>query len=729
MEINLTCSVCGKDFTGWRRDQKRCSDCHAKRIKSGSRSEASKASSRRRDKQRVVDRIQGQVFIGLDGEGFNKWLWEDPDDLTNPNGSKNHQYQYMAAADTTGETYELSPVDDWGRPRRIRTWEAFNWLWDITKGKSCWFFSGKYDWTHIFWNLVLDENSRADLWQILHPEQYPDGSPRDNFEPVWIGRWKNWGIVYTQGAVKMLRRYWDRETQDWLRDEKGNEIRPSRFFQDAFRCFGGGSFVANLKSWDVGTAEQHAQIESMKDKRAQFDELTDEVKEYCLEEVRLLAQLAQKVTGIFAEVGIHPRGGNWYSAGSAAKALMRFHHVEDYRGPDRFAGAPDELRDILLRTYYGGRFEIAETGIFDELWSDDFKSAYPAVIKTLPCLAHGHWEDHYVPGAVNMAHVTWEPADRDHFRWGPFPWRWPDGKIYYPLEGEGWYVEAEFRAACRLKDFDVQAVEWISFIPECDHKPFEWVQEVYDLRLQFDKDGSGRGIAIKVTLNSVYGVTADTIAADSKFASIIWASLITGGTRAKILHYLAEHGDEIVAVATDGIMSTRQINTVKTKVLGELNHEGSVKDVLLIQPGMYLAAEGADPKKTYRNRGHSLKKMKELEAELREAWLRDGWSAKVEYEQDMLIPAKLALQRKDPIGQFGQWVPTRKSVTFRPSSREIVPGPGPRKRSEPSQRHVIRAIADPHFPTCSAPYSRLRSVEANQDMIDAKELRDAQPGN
>lgn len=640
--------------------------------------------------------------------------FEDEDEVY-----KIHLYKYMAAYSTTGEVAELNPEPG---QSRLRTEEVFRWLmWGIPKGWN-WFFSSKYDWTHIFYDLLFDDDHQVDkslLDQVFHPDRYQDGSPgRDPFTEI---RWGSWGITYIQGSVTLTHYYTDKE---------GKIKGYSKFFADAWRCFAdSGSFVSLLKGWQVGTPEEIALVEEWKDKRAKFSYISPDVKKYCQLEVRLLAEAVKKITVIFSELDIRP--SKWYSAGSAAKALLRTHKIpaddktdwEGYRGADRYAGAPDWIADILLRCYSGGWFENAETGIFQILHSKDLKSAYPSIIRNLPCLSHGHWEDHYVEGAVNFGHVEWEPDSDTDRRWAPFPWRFPDGRIYRPSIGQGWYCETEIRAAQRLPGYDITELGWVAFVPECDHKPFDWVQGVYDLRVQWGGDGKGR--ALKVTLNSVYGVFADTLNLDSRYASAIWAAMITAGTRAKILDEIADHGDHIVSVATDGILSDEPVGVCeKTTVLGQWNYEGAIYDVLLIQPGLYLAKNAPDPKKQFRNRGHGMKDMRRIETDLRDAWVENGWEAMVEYMRTRLIPGKLAITRKNVLAVYGQWDTQPVKVSFKASRRNMLPDPGERKRSVASYAHMTNPK---YMDTDSAPYNRLASMLANQRLIDNREVEDAQP--
>lgn len=743
---------CGREFIPRRKDQRCCStDCNTRSRSARGRSEASKASSRaahkKRDEARSLDHLTNTQVIAIDGEGCTQTEYTgDGEAHTDPDDShfwENHKYLYMSAYNSETGQYDRLETGE-----RLRSHEILNWLWSITKradkdapAKTPWLFGAKYDWTAIFRDIIIEDVVSGEpikagtLWQVMHPEMYPDGLPREPFDPVWWldpdGRW--WGITYIQGVVNLSRRWWSRKDGEW---KHGGQ----RHFADASRCFGPGSFVFQLESWDVGTPAERAEVERMKAERGHFTVIDQEVRDYCDLEMKLLAELVKKVTMIYGSDPINIRPRAWWSAGSSAKCLMDQHDIprvydKDHNlisvgalGPDRYAGAPDDIKVILLRAYTGGIFDNAETGLFEVLHSEDFKSMYPSVIKNLRCLCSATWVHGYTPGAINIGHVEWEPAHDGPLRWAPFMWRYPWGAIYRPHTGEGWYYEVEIRAAQRLTDYDITELEWVSLIPGCDHKPWEWVQETYDQRVAWG--GDGRGLALKTTLNSVYGVTADTMTLDSRYASIVCAGLITAGCRAMILGLLADHGDKIVSVATDGILSTEPVLGQKTKVLGQLNYEGPIYDVLLIQPGLHLAASGPDPKKTIRNRGHALKDMREIEDQLRDVWKLHGWDAQVKYKRTRFIPAKLALARKDPLLVYGQWIEQEVTLKFKPATREPVYEPGPHKRAAPSSRHisqVLRKYPEQWDMLCSAPYDKFVSMLHNERLIADKEIESAQP--
>lgn len=733
MEIPKTCESCGQPYVAHRRDQWRCGECRSKNRNSRKRTAInadphSDRNERKRIKkeQHVRDGISGRRYFGLDGEGITEPsnyydpYWEDGDEVTD-----RHRYKVMqmSSANPDGSITHYPDLDPRPGESYLKTQDILWWLWRNTAkteeeresgqiGPSLWFYGSKYDWTMIFYDIAREDPEFLD--EVFHP---PIDDP---FKTYW---WHGWGITYVQSSVSIKRR--------WTGPD-GKKVTNERFFQDGFKCWGAGSFVSQLKSWQVCGPEVIDHIEAMKEKRAHFAEIDDEVREYCRTEVDLLALMAQKITVIASGLDIRPN--KWYSAGSAAKALLRNHKIaaddktgwEGYRGTDRYAGAPEPFRDILDRTFFGGWFDLFETGVFEELHMIDLAAAYPAVIKELPCLSHGHWSDYRSdhPRALTFGRVRFV-ANCDAMI-GPFPWRSPDGGLTRPQYGEGWYVGEIIDSARRLGTFDIDELEWISFVPDCECEPFDWVQEVYDQRLALGKDGAG--IVLKVTLNSVYGVFADTISLDSRYASVVWAATITGRTQAKIIDVIADNPGQVVMTATDGIMSKTPIVTTLSppaKVLGGWDYEGASRDVLLVQPGLYLAANSDSSKKLARSRGHALRDMQEIEAQLRDAWERDGWAGEVSYERTRFIPGKLALTRTDPMAVYGQWIEQPVKIKFKPSSRLIDPrDTGPTRPSYCPMGHVT---GDPET-ELSAPYDRLASMRWNQALIDLKELEDGQPG-
>jgi hypothetical protein len=115
--------------------------------------------------------------------------------------------------------------------------------------------------------------------------------------------------------------------------------------------------------------------------------------------------------------------------------------------------------------------------------------------------------------------------------------------------------------------------------------PFGFVPELFRQRIL----NPGNKQVLKFILNSLYGKLAQTVG-NPRFASRIWAGIITSGTRAQLLQMLLRHGEEsnVYALATDGLYSGEDLDVGdrKTPELGawEKKYEG---EAWFVRPGIY----------------------------------------------------------------------------------------------------------------------------------------------
>lgn len=617
----------------------RCHDCalanrkrdrhSSQRIRSEAYSARRKIRDAERDAERGRERVLDKTYVFLDGEATKDAL------------GRSHYVLMIAAVLHDDDTIEILQLrDDTGRG--LGTNQILKWLWTLPKG-SYWFYSGGYDWANIFRQIPKDK-----LSNIFRSAQ----DVRDPFDlnTGWT-EWNGWEIRKIQGFVELKK--------------KGSPYTQS--YSDGWKCWGGGPFVQQVDTWKVATPEIVKSIADMKDRRATFAVLDQEIIDYCIMECTLGVKMAKSIASYYSsDLDIRPRA--WYSSGSASKVAMKQHNIPFHRGPDRYAGANEYIVSMINRCFFGGRFEVSDVGIFERLSCYDLSSAYPGAIKALPCLCDGDWHRGYQDDAsVRFVHGSWKPTEDCTLRWGPLPYRDEQGQVWYAAGGEGVYCEVEWNAAKEMPGYEFDEVEWFSFVPNCEHTDiFGWVQDFYDLR-KADKY-SGRGQCLKILLNAMYGSIADTISEKSNYASTVWASLITGATRAKILEALAKHGDSVVYIATDGIKTTEPIDIEFEipKTLGEWDREDDWEDCLIIQSGLAI---DHGPKSKSATRGHGAKQFLALDERLRQGWDDDGWDAEIGYKRERFIGIRQGLSRKDYAGDVCQWKIDPVVVSFYPSRR------------------------------------------------------------
>lgn len=414
------------------------------------------------------------------------------------------------------------------------------------------------------------------------------------------------------------------------------------------------SFVQALEAWDIGTPEARDAMRAMKAKRSEFTEATAEEIAYNHQECIYLAELITALREATREAGYVIK--SYEGAGCLAQAMLTKHDA-----PKR-QEVPEALMWAARAAYYGGRFEISRIGRVAPVHEYDLASAYPWAMATLPCLEHGYWINEIDPKSELMLINTAFHTQRE---WGPFPFRDQDGVILYPRAGEGWYWRPEYEAAQKAGD-DLLAIGAWSYIKLCDHRPFDWIPEIYAERQRLGK--SSKGKILKLGMNSLYGKMAQSVG-NPRFASAIYAGMITAKVRALMSRICAEYGESVVMIATDGIYLDRPIEKRsmygspivepgQKAPLGGWEHQ-PMSDLFLVKPGMYFTSDGAKVK----TRGVPRWQLDEKRGEIIKAWERDGINGSVTIERTQFIGARMATMQNAP-EKLGQWLPLELRLAY-----------------------------------------------------------------
>jgi len=479
-------------------------------------------------------------------------------------------------------------------------------------------------------------------------------------------RWKNYEIEYIPSKRFSVG----------IIDKETNKVKKWRTIHDVagfFQC----SFVKALRTWEVGTPEQIALIEEGKANRAEFTSaVTDEELEYSRMECELLAELMDKVRSASREAQIPIR--QYEGAGCLASGLLSKYQVSNCSGE-----LPAAVQDAAQSAYFGGRFEVTGIGQFENVYQYDINSAYPYQCLSLPCLSHGHWQyhaDRFLPGdsTVGLSHIRFCPALPVGVMGAmpicaPFPFRSKTGRIYYPLQGAGWYWNDEIRAAMDAPEWqwDITITESWEWVPKCEHRPFNFVPEYYTKRQEWGKDG--RGKVIKLALNSLYGKTAQSVGRP-RFSNPVWAGLITARTRALLYRLMCAAGDDILMTATDGIFSLKPLDVAVGKNLGEWSMN-EYKQFFIVQAGIYFG--GNDLLDTNKDR---TKRTRGVPANVlhRNAFVKEWERAREDGIVTVPLHVFVGLRSGYHMGHYtdiGQWTDQDRNIRFRPYSR-VVPEAG-----------------------------------------------------
>jgi hypothetical protein len=489
----------------------------------------------------------------------------------------------------------------------------------------------------------------------------------------------------------VLRRLWVRHEARWYVRELGVYVRlawiPSKRFwvsvtgvgsvevSEVFGFFQ-QSFLAALTSWEVpDVAGALARIKRGKADRSGFRwRDRARVQRYCLAECQLLVDLMGQLRVSLEAAGLVPR--KWQGAGSVAAALLaRESTVAEHHRPDE--KLPYQVAPLPRHAYFGGRFEVFQQGELDAADQYDVRSAYPAQAVNLPSLV-GSWKRHrdYQPELPwTLWRVTWT-TPHHHGPVMPFPYRYKRS-IHYPERGHGWYWDAEVRAARALWGDRIRVLEGWQLRPDDPTaRPFAFVADLYQLRAAAKAEGRPEQKAYKLALNSLYGKLAQGVGwrgAVPRFRSYVWAGLITSGTRAQLLEMVTADPQAVIAMATDGVLYSRDPELATGPGLGELEHD-RVADLFVAQSGVYVSTAGE------RRRGW-------MRTEIDWAAVLEGWRTSGPWYTQQGTARRFiglggALGRTDPWAVWRTWadvprvlalMPTRKTPANLVSNRRHEP--------------------------------------------------------
>ena len=460
-----------------------------------------------------------------------------------------------------------------------------------------------------------------------------------------------------------LMSLWDTNTCEWLSDvgifyriewipgkrfrvatgSRTNDSYRGFTISDVFGFFQ-SSFVNALDSWEIADDEGAiARVIEGKAGRGGFRwEDIDDVTRYCLAECRMLVSLMNRLREVFYSAGIRPQA--WNGAGAAAAAVLKKHGIRDHHRPDE--DLPRPLYRAILSAYFGGRSEVFLQGNVGDCIGYDINSAYPAVAATLPTL-HGRWHPtrKYDPHArFAVWRVEWH-IDLD-VQIAPFPYR-RRTEISYPVDGAGWYWQDEVAAAIALHGDTIRVVSGWVFEPESDAQPFAFVPEYFRLKAEAKAAGRAETKAYKLALNSLYGKLAQGIGHHGVVPwqrSYVWAGLITSGTRARLLQMAARAPDDVVFMATDGIVFRSDPVFATSNELGGVERS-EYPNLFVAQSGIYVASDNAG-REVFRCRGF-------FKREVDFDRIREGWRERGPHYYDAAIGSRFvglgtALGRTDP---------------------------------------------------------------------------------
>lgn len=382
------------------------------------------------------------------------------------------------------------------------------------------------------------------------------------------------------------------------------DTKQSRTLYDVF-TFYACSFVKACRQY-LGDSQLLDDIERMKLARNTFtpDMLADgSIGQYMTQELQMLVALCDRLRSMLAAVDIYP--AKWHGPGAVASKVLQTHKIARHKGD-----YGDEFRRIAESAYYGGRFEQFKRGRANQpVYQYDIRSAYPNAMRHLPSLANVTWSMIDTPTHVadtDLCYIDYQPKRIDHMAIGWLPHRIPNGSIYYPNWAIGWYWGVEIPR--HLHRYVTKLYRPSTLVGT----PFDFVTEQYEHRAALKRAGKPEQLALKLSLNSLYGKLAQSKGAicDNgrwqypSFHEVVWSGYITAYTRAMISKALhSVDPQHIVATETDSIFSLVPLSLEIGERLGQWESD-TLEDIIYLQSGVSITKRGGQWK--HKSRGFTL---------------------------------------------------------------------------------------------------------------------------
>lgn len=377
------------------------------------------------------------------------------------------------------------------------------------------------------------------------------------------------------------------------------------------------SFLEACAKRDIGGVDERELIAEGKRGRPAFATVGAAERAYCAMECKLLAKLMEQFREACIETGLVP--ASWAGPGRIAALLHKRHGTP--RDEDLQAMRSDRFMKMADAAFYAGRFEAIQIGrVRGPIYAADLNSTYAAVMPHLPCPKHTTWSLTRAPlqkllddpTALFCADVGFRHNARgDRLAHLPIRTR---AHLVWPQAGSGVYWSPELRAAIaagtRITDHgDIRLAK-----KQCDCKPFEWVEGIYDARVALGSDTIG--YPLKIALAALYGKFVQRSGAHP-YRDIVAAGLITSIVRGWLTNAYAQQQPAVVMLASDAIYSTELLDLPYGTKLGQWSLEER-PDLFVVQPGLYWSS-GMAPKTKGIPRSAVIERFREFEA----AW--DSW--------------------------------------------------------------------------------------------------------
>jgi len=236
-----------------------------------------------------------------------------------------------------------------------------------------------------------------------------------------------------------------------------------------------------------------------------------------------------------------------------------------------------KILQTAYNSYYGGRFELLQKGFFENVYTYDIKSAYPAQIASLIDFNKGKWQkvrklspdatEGFYKAKIECKEALFCPVVQKINELSIYP----NGRFnQYLTKKEIVFIKERFPNARVSIEYGYEFIAkdlYYPFKTEIE-RLYQWKEKEPDEDIKY---------VVKIILNSLYGKTIQLAGVNletgkrksGKLFNPLYASLITSHTRIKLLELGCQKPECVIMFSTDAIHSTEKLNVPLKPALGE----------------------------------------------------------------------------------------------------------------------------------------------------------------
>jgi hypothetical protein len=244
-----------------------------------------------------------------------------------------------------------------------------------------------------------------------------------------------------------------------------------------------------------------------------------------------------------------------------------------------------KILEYAYNSYFGGRFELLKRGYSEKVYCYDIKSAYPYQMSKLIDFTKGTWnkaKKKINPDAYEGFYKC--KIDCKEVYFCPIVYKFHDLNLYSNGIFHQFLPKSEIEFIRNTFDNITITIEsGYEFFPtELKYPLKDEIEHLYSWK-EREEDEDIKYV-VKIILNSLYGKTIQITGANKtgKLFNPIYASLITSGTRVKLLELAMQKPESIIMFSTDGVHANEPLKVDSKPALGDFAKDFSGEGVYLM---------------------------------------------------------------------------------------------------------------------------------------------------